>query len=221
MAAAIRRFRCFSSQSKPTLFPHAKIRVDRGDNAYGFRQYLLEQTGKTEDGDDAVKEIASLAAHRNVVFGATSNVEEHSIYDVCDTLLLQALDDCAVVGDQPQALSSLQGLTDYVSKCIDGEASSEVLEKFRNDNVVYEAVKAIATGIPRTGHSVVGKGTHKDAGKAWEDLAKEFIAKQMADECTLYMTHGGELVAIELLADTNPKYLKSAGGAMARYFFVQ
>jgi len=31
---------------------------------------------------------------------------------------------------------------------------------------------------------------------------------------------GAELIGIEHLAETSPEYLKSAGGAMARFFFI-
>ena len=153
-------------------------------------------------------------------------------------------------------------------------------------NVEWEAVQAIATGIPRPGHSVVGPGTHRDAAAAWKTLALEFCRvhdstttstststttaststtsndnnkeeeeerddpvhdpndkadepldpsspvesadtatthpspQGYADEVNLYRAAGGQVVEIELLADTRPDYLQSAGGAMARLFFV-
>jgi hypothetical protein len=99
--------------------------------------------------------------------------------------------------------------------------SSQVLVQLEhNDMVAYEAVKAIATGIPRPGHSVVGAGTFRDGEAGWKALAKEYIDLGLATEVNLYQTMGGRVVSIEHLADTNADYLDSAGGAMARLFFL-
>jgi hypothetical protein len=207
--------------------------------------------------------LASLTAHRNVVFGAKTMItnnsnspvggdDDHALSTLCDPLLARALEDCYSNGEQPQALSALHGLTAYVEKCIDGQnivspALREIMmvemmaeehataamdaeedpikkkqmqEKADSIPSRFEAIRAIATGIPRPGHSVVGKGTHRLAGDGWSKLAREFIQRGRCDECILYQNRGGALVDIELLADTKPEYLKSAGGAMARFFFV-
>lgn len=99
---------------------------------------------------------------------------------------------------------------------------SEVLEKLKKEEtmVAFHAVRAIATGIPREGHSIVGQGTFRDGEEGWEKLANEFIKLEMAQEVELYQARDGAVVVIEHLADTKPDYLKSAGGAMARLFFV-
>jgi hypothetical protein len=211
--------------------------------------------------------LASLTAHRNVVFGAKTMINsnnsnnntvggdddhDHALSTLCDPLLARALEDCYSNGEQPQALSALHGLTAYVQKCLDGQhivspalreimmvemmaeehataamdaeedptKKKEMKEKADSIPSRFEAIRAIATGIPRPGHTAVGKGTHRIAGDGWSKLAREFIHRGRCDECTLYQNRGGALVDIELLADTKPDYLKSAGGAMARFFFV-
>ena len=90
----------------------------------------------------------------------------------------------------------------------------------KEDVTAWEAVQAIATGIPRKGHSVIGVGTFRDGEKGWKALAREFVDRKLAEEVALYQKFGGQIVGIEHLADKNPSYLKSAGGAMARVFFL-
>jgi hypothetical protein len=101
----------------------------------------------------------------------------------------------------------------------------------RRPNVVdarqqLECITAIATNVPRPGHSVVGQKTHADGALAWEALCREFAVLdnndhtiELSEECMLYrrFSESCELVEIELLADTSPAYLISAGGAMARF----
>ena len=97
--------------------------------------------------------------------------------------------------------------------------------------LMLEAVRAIATGIPRPGHSVVGQGTYRDGAEGWKSLAWEYsnLAAVPFDaskgvmgleEISLYKSRGGEVASIEHLASVDAEYLKVAGGAMARVFFV-
>jgi hypothetical protein len=205
-----------------------------------------------------VQILASLHANNNVVFGATMNtnvvpddacsdplLKPPSILDLCPILLHAALDDCSDEGEQPQALSTLHGLSAWVRQCLEGTASSTVLldlQELANNSkdsegidarVQLECITAIATGIPRPGHTVVGQGTHRDGARIWEALAREFALLDysaaigsndkkiaLSEECLLYRLHADscELVKIELLADTSPAYLASAGGCMARLF---
>eukprot|EP00579_Thalassiosira_antarctica_P010247 CAMPEP_0201911164 /NCGR_PEP_ID=MMETSP0903-20130614/2222_1 /ASSEMBLY_ACC=CAM_ASM_000552 /TAXON_ID=420261 /ORGANISM="Thalassiosira antarctica, Strain CCMP982" /LENGTH=368 /DNA_ID=CAMNT_0048445855 /DNA_START=26 /DNA_END=1132 /DNA_ORIENTATION=+ len=101
---------------------------------------------------------------------------------------------------------------------------------------VLEAIRAIATGEPRPGHSVVGAGTYKDGMKGWVACAREYsqlatnpnsvsldaslVGRKGLEEMALYQSRGGEVTKIEHLAHTQPEYLREAGGAMARLFFV-
>ena len=101
------------------------------------------------------------------------------------------------------------------------EDKSEELDRLqREDSLSFEAVQAIATGIPRKGHSVVGIGTYRDGELGWKALSREFIERKLSEEVNLYANRGGRVVEIEHMADQNPRYLKSAGGAMARLFFL-
>jgi len=171
--------------------------------------------------------MATLKANRHVVFGATRHVPDRTVAQLCAPLLHLALDDCQSVGEQPQALAALYGLCDYVRACLDHrDNGSDAASSFSPalqalDDVALAAVRAIATGIPREGHTVVGQGTHRDAAAGWEALAKEYAATPQAEECQLSLqAPGGQLVGVELLADSQPAYLASAGGAMVRYFFI-
>lgn len=253
----------------------------RGDHPYGSREYLLVQpagpnatssssSSSTLTGPDGstLQILATLKAHRNIVFGATTTSSlsspSSSVADLCPALLRAALDDCSNDGEQPQAVSTLHGLSAWVRACLEGGATetttttattSTVLEGLRRQplrgdgddgngsdpssssdaapRLALQAVTAIATGVPRPGHAVVGQGTYRDGAAAWTALAREFVALSSppppsdqkphhdfaSDECRLYQAAGAELVQIELLADTQPAYLASAGGAMARFFF--
>jgi cell division septation protein DedD len=195
---------------------------------------------------------------------------------VCLPLVQAALQDAGSQGEQPQAVSTLHGLSSWVVECLEGRQQSQVLNNLQRQaqsatsaatssdddddksaasasaasaaSIALGAVRAIATGIPRLGHSVVGVGTYRDGQVAWQALAKEYVhlsrsssssaaaastavstteQQQEPNNCfygsqesELYQAAGGQLVGIEHLADQQPAYLKSAGGAMARFFFL-
>jgi hypothetical protein len=71
---------------------------------------------------------------------------------------------------------------------------------------------------------VVGAGTYRDGKDAWIALAWEYCQlasnRKGLEEVQLYRSRDGEVTTIEHLAHTEPEYLKEAGGAMARMFFV-
>lgn len=183
--------------------------------------------------------LATLKAYRNTIYGATSKLKKkyndkelekagtveddkdsfESLTTLCPPLVYAALEDCqeAAVGEQPQALAALYGLCDYVGLCLDGEVTSPALDMLHEFE--REAVQAVATGVPRLGNSVVGVKTHKDAARGWTLLAREY--EPLAAECQLYRSlEQFSLIDIELLADKQPAYLKTAGGAMARYYYT-
>lgn len=193
----------------------------RGDAGYGSREYVLLPPGKTLDDlkEDGSIKAAALLAHRNMMFGGRA-FHGLPLTQVCVPLVEAALKDCSEQGEQPQAIAALHGLCDWVQECIKND-SSEALKKLqKNDPTGFEAVQAIATQIPREGHSVVGAGTYRDGEEGWKAVGKEFIEKKLSPEILLYTKRDARLVGIEHLADTNPDYLKSAGGAMARLFFL-
>jgi hypothetical protein len=175
-----------------------------------------------------------------------------------DPLVKAALVDAGSQGEQPQALATLHGLCGWVEACLrassenesdrppsGGDAHSRVLnhlmEQLRGDQdrrIELEAVRAIATGVPRSPPS--GRvessehpasswhGTYRDGSRAWSDLALEYAPK--AAEVRLYRRHGAEVTGIELLlpgggggpssSGVDDPYRRSAGGAMARMFFL-
>lgn len=182
--------------------------VHRIGEDYTSREYLLLPAHTTE----RKYALASLRSHRNIIFGARLHAAENrSLVDVCGPLVERALDDCSAEGEQVQAVGALHGLSGWVVQNWDTfDLDDDITSK--------EAAYAIATGIPRTGHSVVGQGTFRDGAKAWKRLAAAYVPHN--DEAQLYMNHGAQLLHIEHMADTSSPYLKSAGGAMARFLFL-
>lgn len=233
--------RAFSFKSKSDFFPDAVVHA-RGDLPYGSREYILlppyASLEDLADEENSHLKLASLQAHRNVIFGAEtysqkklgSSTDDDDDIAVKPTLLLAcmplldaALVDASEEGEQPQALSTLHGLSVWAASSLLGRTPSKAVKKMQQDPekaVALEAALAIATGIPRPGHSVVGQGTYRDGAAAWEELAKEYVRLNLSEECQLYQARGAELVGIELLADTSPDYMRSAGGSMARLFFL-
>lgn len=177
---------------------------------------------------------AALFAHRNILFGARS-FHGYDMSDVCLPLVRAALEESETVehGQQPQAVASLNGLSEWVVRCLenDGYEGSQTLIHLAGDHttdddqrkqnlISLEAVRAVATGVPRPGHSVVGQGTYRDGQEAWMKLASEFVGLGLSEEVNLYGKQGGNVVNIEHLADRSPDNMKNAGGAMARLFFL-
>jgi len=120
------------------------------------------------------------------------------------------------------------------SQKIGNPSAALVLDKEADRMSMLEAVRAIATGEPRPGHSVVGAGTYRDGKKGWLALAREYsrlaatdsvsldasyVGRRGLEELALYMSRDGEVTKIEHLGHTDPGYLREAGGAMARLFF--
>ncbi len=111
--------------------------------------------------------------------------------------------------------------------------SAKIILNNESDRIlVLDAVRAIATGIPRPGHSVVGAGTYRDGKDGWISLAWEYSNLATVpfnssstgvtglEEVSLYKSRDGEVASIDHLASVEAEYLKVAGGAMARMFFV-
>ena len=196
----------------------------RGQDGHGSREYLLlppDVKDVEEVQLDPTLPAAALFAHRNILFGARSFLTGVKVAEVCPPLVQLAVEEAEEYGEQPQGMASLKGLCGWVTHALNEDppsTSSTTLQTL--DPSALEAVRAIATQVPRPGHSVVGQGTYRDGKEAWQELAKEFVERGLGDEANLYKRHGGRLVAIDHLADTSPDYLKSAGGAMARFFFL-
>ncbi|KAL3799755.1 hypothetical protein HJC23_010405 [Cyclotella cryptica] len=113
---------------------------------------------------------------------------------------------------------------------IRNRSAKYILEKESDRITQLEAVRAIATGIPRPGHTVVGMGTYRNGREAWTNLAWEYcrlapsawedVCPRGLEELVLYVSRNGEVSAMEHLAHTEEGYLREAGGTMARLFFV-
>ena len=227
-----------SSTDHTTLLSNATVhRMAENDNdTYGPRQYILLPHDTPIDLAVRVDKLhlARIYANRNIIYGP--KVVQRSLgtkAEVCKVLLDEALKDVPTLssgsGDKPVALASLDGLCRWVSGAIkekeekqDGISSSihELLIRWsENDEQTYGAIKAIATGVPRPGHSVVGQGTYRDGEEGWMELAELYVKDGMAEEGLLYQKSGGKLVSIDHLADTTRDGLTSSGGAMARFEF--
>lgn len=195
----------------------------RGDGNYATatREYVLLPPKVTLDQaqlDQSVV-LASLYAHKNIIFGArilNPTFEKDGMVNVCSPLLQAALDDASLVGEQPQAMSALKGLCKFVVDCL--HSNDNILQKL--DETSLQACKAIATGVPRLGHSVVGLGTFRDGQGGWDILAREYVDRNLCPEANLYKSFDGQVIAIEHLADKSPSYIREAGGAMCRIFFI-
>eukprot|EP00977_Amphora_coffeiformis_P000312 scaffold84_cov163-Amphora_coffeaeformis.AAC.6 len=212
-----------------SLLPDAVVKV-RGDVPYGSREYLLlpPRTKMEDVAVDANLVLASLRANRNILFGAKIvNAElksKYSLVDLCPALVEAAVHDAGLNGEQPQALATLHGLCAYIEEEIQKTNDKDTNPLWKDiSDMEMEAVRAIATGVPRPGHSVVGVGTfhgayYSDGEAAWGRLAKHFVEKAGgSEESQLYVAQGGQLVLIDHLAATQPDYLAAAGGAMARF----
>lgn len=190
----------------------------------GSTEYILlppEKYPSDISVDSSIK-YASVHRHRNILFAARSFHAQYSLEDICLPLVEVALKEAGENGEQPQAIASLSGLCDWVGSAIQGIVHSKELTRLQeNDKASFEAVQAIATGVPRSGHSVLGVGTYRDGEEGWKALAREFcVQKSLSHECNLYEKRDARLVDIEHMADRSPSYLQSAGGAMARLFFL-
>jgi len=230
----------FSTQVS-SLPSNTKVHIIPPDSKQGAFQYMLLPSSMPFNLDQyrshqsirhqiLSEKLASLYVSRNIVFGASSNSD---MLKYCGPLVDVAISRAEEEGDQVHAMATLHGLCDWVVNLLEtaenpnSTSSSEITKEEKQvlgtiipETISYEAVKAIATGIPRPGHSVVGQGTYRDGKDGWILLAKQFAEQQKGGEVDLYKSKGAEPVEIEFLADTSERYLKSAGGSMLRMYFV-
>jgi len=231
---SLKRFFFASSTDHSTLLCNAtshRILQDE-NNPNGARKYILVPDGTPLDLAKKVDKLhlARLSADGNLIFHA--KVVQRSLGShayVCKPLLEMALMDASFNGEVPQALASLEGMCKVISDAI--QLEGQEVDKIRsnipsmlaalkaNNEGSYEAIKSIATGIPRVGHSVVGQGTYRDGEEGWKELAKEYVSSGSSSEAQLYLTNGGKLIGIEHLADTSREGLMDAGGSLAKFQF--
>ena len=213
-----------SSTDHTTLLSNATShRILQDDNnPYGPRSYILLPNGTPLDLAQKVDKLhlARLYADRNIMYGA--KVVQRSLGtlgEVAAPLVQMAIDDIhnsKQTEELIMAIASLDGLTKWVANGIEKENEIDILQQLKQeDESSYEAIKAIATGIPRPGHSVVGQGTYRDGEEAWRSLATEFVNEGLSEEAELYKGHGGVLSQIDHLGDTSREGLLLCGGARA------
>ncbi len=202
----------------------ANANVHRVGEKHGERSYILIPDGT--DLELALKvdklQLARIFADGKHIYGAKVVQRTLGTYaEVCKPLVKMALDDAMSQGEEPIALASINGLSKWVVGGIDGDHDIKSLGILESDDAsIYEACVAIATGVPRPGHSVVGQGTYRDGEIGWTRLASEFVSLKNHDgESLLYEQSGGQLIGIDYLADTSREGLMEAGGAMARFRF--
>eukprot|EP00978_Attheya_sp_CCMP212_P046238 scaffold379947_cov43-Attheya_sp.AAC.1 len=230
-----------SSTDHTTLLQNAKLhRMTNANNTSGLTEYVLAPN----DADlDLIRKVPQLKLAQlfvqeqdhdknHLLFGA--KVVQRTLGStktVCSPLVDAALQDIAAAnkGTNTYALARLDGLCEWVTKGLEfsgekedqknGMASVVVLLGELSDHERM-AVQAMATGIPRPGHSVVGVGTYRDGKEAWARLATAFLEESLEeDEAGLYQSKGGTMVGIDHLANDSRDYLQTAGGAMARFSF--
>ena len=229
-----------SSTDHTTLLSNASVHCITKGQGEGQRQYILLPQDTPLDLAMKVDKLhlARLSVQGNIIYGP--KVVQRTlgtVSDVCMPLLEAALNDISSEGsDKAIALASLQGLCQWVAKAIEeneqvqnnkNEAATSnksedsiqtILTQWdTDDQTMYEAVKAISTGIPRPGHSVVGQGTYRDGEQGWTKLAEIYVKD--TSQGKLYERGGGQLNCIDYLADTTPEGLKNAGGSIARFQF--
>jgi hypothetical protein len=156
--------------------------------------------------------LASLQAHRNVIFGAVRYCQKklyspkdddddiQTLSSACMPLFDAALVDASEEGEQPLAISTLHGLSVWAAAALLGKTPSKAVRKMHREPekaVSLKAALSIATGIPRSGLSIVDQSTYGDGSAAWEELAKEYVRLHRSEECQLYQARGAELVGID------------------------
>lgn len=149
--------------------------------------------------------------HRNGMILHTPSTHGDLSLDVVAPLLEHARE--ALWPEQVRAVAALPGLPAWVAAM-----PTEVLEdEFGQESA--EAVRAVALGQPRKGHSVLGYGTFTAARAAWGVLAARYAASAEASEALLYRNAGGWDMGVACFLDTSPAAMASYGGAMALYAF--
>ena len=195
--------------------------------------YIADYFAACEPLLDLAKEDASINGQQvqalATLKGLCSWVKECLDRDGEESEVLTAL----LHGEQPNLLQGNESEEQEMTRQKIKSHSAKIILNNESDRILaLDAVRAIATGIPRPGHSVVGAGTYRDGKDGWTSLAWEYsniatvpfnsssTGVTGLEEVSLYKSRDGEVASIEHLASVEADYLKVAGGAMARMFFV-
>lgn len=110
------------------------------------------------------------------------------------------------------AVAALSGLCQSV---VEEESWSQI-----EDGEAAGAVKAVALGVPRPGHSVLGRGTFAAAQPAFESLALAYARRDDPDaETAAFTAAGGELSAVHWMHDTTEAAMRDRAGCTASFEF--
>ena len=77
----------------------------------------------------------------------------------------------------------------------------------------------MALNRPRPGHSVLGKGTFRDAESSFTELALGFAGRDETGECAAYRGAGFALAGANWLHDASPEALADFGGVTIAFHF--
>jgi hypothetical protein len=125
--------------------------------------------------------------------------------------------------DELSGIARLEGLCEHIlaDDTWRGRVKEMDVEGFDED--MAEAVEAIARGVPRKGHSVLGQGTFTAGRPAFEALAWHFAQTQRDPDaeitCLRDFVGGAKLAGINWMHDTSPEAMKASGGCTAALSF--
>ena len=173
-----------------------------------------------------------LASVRAAIFGAGGNADVATALmfgPACDPALPLALAARPLVAhaigvataahgaERIAAVARLPGLCAWIvaTRAWDGLDAAEL-----GDDAAG-AVEAVARGVPRPGHSVLGQGTFAAAQPAFERLATRFAEERLATdadaEVGAFLSAGAELVGVHWMHDKSPPALRDSGGCTASF----
>ena len=134
-------------------------------------------------------------------------------------LVRAALDELKARGaERVVAVAPLAGLCAWVVE----HKLWEKLDAIAPDHSPEQAgaVEAVAKGIPRPGHSVLGQGTYAAAQSAFERLASAYVAQAVGrpdpdSESAMFVHAGGEVLGINWMQATDEESLRDCAGCTA------
>lgn len=134
-------------------------------------------------------------------------------------LVRAALKELKVRGaERVVAVAPLAGLCAWVSQ----HKLWEKLDASAPDHDPEQAgaVEAVARGVPRPGHSVLGRGTFAAAQPAFVRLASAYVAQAIGrpdpdSEAAMFVHTGGEVLGINWMQATDEESLRDCAGCTA------
>ena len=231
------------------LSPSISLALPSGESATGgggtVREFSMQHT---DEAGEATRVAVALAATwpRGATKGGDGRLDDRQrglVVNVsCDPALPLVTAGGALVTevlarlrsegcDELSGIARLDGLCEWV---VAEESWKKLLEGGGNHGEggsvngfheeMAEAVEAVAKGVPRKGHSVLGQGTFAAARPAWEELALEFArSHQDADSeatCLRDFVAGAQLAGVNWMHDSSPEAIKAAGGCTAAFAFA-